>query len=259
MSSHKNVKASAAPAPGSILEVAWESGIERLDLPAILDSLASGQPGEVETIELRKENSSFVKYTPILAKMEEGVFTLTYVDGGTWLADGEEGGDAQGDLGTATYRQSAGTWRCEWTYKAGSTVSVEPTCTLFDPEAKETRLFKAYRRAIRDPAFRNTIFGDNPSCAITGETCRTVLDAAHILGVGHGGTDQLANGIVLRRDLHALFDANLLRLDSDGVFSIDPDLAAYGKILIEGKSKLNPAQTVMLRENIKKRNKKFDQ
>jgi hypothetical protein len=254
MSSRKNVNVSPAPASGSILEVAWESGIERLDLPAILALVASGQPGEVETIELRKENNSFVKYTPVLAKMDEGGFTLTYVDGGTWLSDGGEGGDAQGDLGTATYRQIAGAWHCSWTYRTKSTVSVAPKCTLLGPDEESVRLFKAYRRAIRDSAFRNTIFGDNPKCAITGETCRTVLEAAHILNVRDRGSDRLDNGIVLRRDLHALFDANLLRLDGDGVFSIDPGLATYAKILTEGKSKLDDDLTIMLKGNIKKRN-----
>jgi putative restriction endonuclease len=44
-------------------------------------------------------------------------------------------------------------------------------------------------------------------CAVTGERTLPVLDAAHIKPYAELGPHQLENGILLRKDLHALFDA----------------------------------------------------
>ncbi|WP_108515629.1 HNH endonuclease [Bradyrhizobium algeriense] len=54
------------------------------------------------------------------------------------------------------------------------------------------------------------------TCAITGSTTTEVLEAAHIK-VGKGVDDNsLENGILLRADIHALFDAGLIALTLDG-------------------------------------------
>lgn len=53
-------------------------------------------------------------------------------------------------------------------------------------------------------------------CLLTGETTQDVLEAAHIIPVGHGGNDLVGNGFCLRMDIHCLFDAGKLRIRSDG-------------------------------------------
>lgn len=53
-------------------------------------------------------------------------------------------------------------------------------------------------------------------CAITGERVLPVLDAAHIIPYAEGGQHQVSNGLLLRRDLHTLFD--------DGYLTVTPDL-----------------------------------
>lgn len=50
-------------------------------------------------------------------------------------------------------------------------------------------------------------------CALSGCPVVWSLDAAHIKSVRSGGTDDTANGLPLRRDLHALFDAGHLAFD----------------------------------------------
>jgi putative restriction endonuclease len=52
-------------------------------------------------------------------------------------------------------------------------------------------------------------------CAITGENIVPVLEAAHIQPVEREGTNDLTNGLVLRSDMHKLFD--------DGLIGIAPD------------------------------------
>lgn len=49
-------------------------------------------------------------------------------------------------------------------------------------------------------------------CAISGEPAVVVLDAAHIEPVKELGTDVVDNGLLLRADLHRLFDAGLITI-----------------------------------------------
>lgn len=44
-------------------------------------------------------------------------------------------------------------------------------------------------------------------CAVTGEQTLPALDAAHIRPFADGGAHEASNGILLRRDIHSLFDA----------------------------------------------------
>ena len=50
-------------------------------------------------------------------------------------------------------------------------------------------------------------------CAISGCTVKEVLDACHIQPHEAGGPATASNGILLRRDLHRLFDLGLIALD----------------------------------------------
>jgi putative restriction endonuclease len=43
-------------------------------------------------------------------------------------------------------------------------------------------------------------------CAVTGEKALPVLDAAHIQPVAYGGVHRIDNGLLLRSDIHTLFD-----------------------------------------------------
>lgn len=55
--------------------------------------------------------------------------------------------------------------------------------------------------------FRKMLLVQDSCCAVTGENCQEVLDAAHIVPVSNGGQEILFNGILLRADLHRLYDA----------------------------------------------------
>ena len=62
-------------------------------------------------------------------------------------------------------------------------------------------------------------------CAISGEKALPVLEAAHIQPVAEGGLHRLDNGLLLRSDVHTLFDR--------GYISVTPDhrvLVAAGKL-----------------------------
>ena len=57
-------------------------------------------------------------------------------------------------------------------------------------------------------------------CAVTGEKALPVLDAAHILPVGKGGEHQINNGLLLRTDVHRLFDKGYVTVTPDGRFLV---------------------------------------
>lgn len=52
-------------------------------------------------------------------------------------------------------------------------------------------------------------------CAMTGEKTLPVLEAAHIQGVAAGGTHSVSNGLLLRADLHTLFDRGYVTVTTD--------------------------------------------
>jgi len=52
-------------------------------------------------------------------------------------------------------------------------------------------------------------------CAVTKHKIRPTLEAAHIRPVAEGGENAVANGLLLRSDVHRMFDRGLVSIDSD--------------------------------------------
>lgn len=65
----------------------------------------------------------------------------------------------------------------------------------------------AFRLGVTD-AYRR-------ECAISRGRVLPALDAAHIRPYGEGGEHELSNGILLRRDIHRVFDAGYVTFDED--------------------------------------------
>ena len=57
-------------------------------------------------------------------------------------------------------------------------------------------------------------------CAVTGERTLPALEAAHIRPYAEGGEHSAANGILMRRDIHSLFDAGYVTVTSDHRFEV---------------------------------------
>ncbi len=64
----------------------------------------------------------------------------------------------------------------------------------------------------------------NNKCCISGETCQELLEAAHIQEYLNELSNHIQNGILLRVDLHRLFDNGLLFIDSNYTIHISPIL-----------------------------------
>lgn len=65
----------------------------------------------------------------------------------------------------------------------------------------------AFRVQLTDTYFRK--------CAVTGEKTLPALEAAHIKAFAESGPYQMGNGILLRADLHKLFDSGYITITSD--------------------------------------------
>ena len=60
----------------------------------------------------------------------------------------------------------------------------------------------------------------NRRCAITRERTLPALEAAHIRPYADGGTHEAQNGLLLRRDIHSLFDAGYVTVTPDLRFEV---------------------------------------
>ena len=63
-------------------------------------------------------------------------------------------------------------------------------------------------------------------CAITREKALPVLQAAHIKPIAEGGQHQISNGLLLRSDIHALFDRGYVTVSPDLQFRVSQRLKA---------------------------------
>jgi putative restriction endonuclease len=86
-----------------------------------------------------------------------------------------------------------------------------------DPRPVRQRLGQgAFRVMVTDTYERR--------CAITRERALPVLEAAHIRPVSAGGEHDLANGLLLRSDVHRLFDRGYVTVTPDRVFRVSSRL-----------------------------------
>jgi putative restriction endonuclease len=63
-------------------------------------------------------------------------------------------------------------------------------------------------------------------CAVTGEKTLPVLEAAHIKPYALNGPHRVSNGILLRSDLHKLFDLGYVTITPDLKLRVSPRLKA---------------------------------
>ena len=88
---------------------------------------------------------------------------------------------------------------------------------LFDPsniKNARKRISKMLAQRRGQPAFRNALLDAyDRKCAITGCEVVEVLEAAHIYPYRGSDTNKVVNGLLLRADVHTLFDSGLIAVD----------------------------------------------
>ena len=92
-------------------------------------------------------------------------------------------------------------------------------------------------RARKQAELRKRLLMIDPQCAITGERFPILLEAAHVVSKANDGADIETNAILLRADLHRLFDGGAFRIRKNGAIIIKRrDLPSEYLNLLHGKS-----------------------
>ncbi|MDJ0391079.1 HNH endonuclease [Roseomonas sp. E05] len=107
----------------------------------------------------------------------------------------------------------------------------------FDPDSQNDlrdRAIRSIRVRRGQPAFRNALLeAYGGRCAITGCAVEDVLEAAHITPYLGAHTNYVWNGLLLRTDLHTLFDCGLLSIEPKRRTVVVADAlraSSYGKL-----------------------------
>lgn len=91
--------------------------------------------------------------------------------------------------------------------------------TAFDPDADEDSRLKVLAQVSRRqgaPRFRRALLqAYEGRCAMSRYDAEPALEAAHILPYRGPQTNHITNGLLLRADLHDLFDLGLVAVDTD--------------------------------------------
>ena len=105
---------------------------------------------------------------------------------------------------------------------------------------------RTVRPRLGQGTFRYALEQAYGQCAVTGEHSLPALDAAHIVPYGDGGDHALENGLLLRADVHRLFDRGYVTVTPDYEFRVSRRLREdydNGKVYYQhdGKTIWTPA------------------
>lgn len=126
-----------------------------------------------------------------------------------------------------------------------------------DIEDGRKRVLRAVHARQGQQAFRRKLISAyGARCAITGERAEWVLEAAHITPYRGTKTNATANGMLLRADIHTLFDLALIAIDPDTrkvkvskTLGRTPYVKLRGKKLTEPHAASARPSTAALREH----------
>ena len=82
----------------------------------------------------------------------------------------------------------------------------------------------ALRRTNQSKFRRDVLKVGNHQCILTQERILDVLEAAHIVPVGQGGTDLVGNGMCMRADIHRLYDGGKIRIEPSGAVTLNDQI-----------------------------------
>jgi hypothetical protein len=108
----------------------------------------------------------------------------------------------------------------------------------------------AFRKALLD-AFHGT-------CCVTGSKVEALLEAAHIIPHSTETNYSVFNGLLLRTDIHTLFDLGLLCITESGVVKIDSSLKNSEYFQHDGDRVMGSELPSEMGQNLRERNKYFN-
>lgn len=126
-----------------------------------------------------------------------------------------------------------------------------------DKEFADEIMLAAIKTRRGQPYFRKKLLEHyNNSCIVTGCKIDGLLEAAHIVPHSKGGDYSKCNGLLLRSDIHNLYDLNLLSVDPDGFLHISDKCIESEYEVYNAKKVLNSISD-NLRRNLKNKFETF--
>jgi hypothetical protein len=125
----------------------------------------------------------------------------------------------------------------------------------------EQRIISSILSRRGQPKFRQSLLSTfNETCCISRNKTVEVLEAAHITPHTEETNYSITNGLLLRADIHTLYDLNLLGIDENGLVHISPALRdseyfQYAGVNIEEEIPKSMADNLRHRFELFKRNK----
>lgn len=117
--------------------------------------------------------------------------------------------------------------------------SIEEECLdAIPPDEVEKVLTQVRRNQGKFKGFLKTIWG--AQCAVSKCTEEAILEAAHIIPYSVGRDYSKSNGLLLRADIHALFDAYLLSIDADGRVHVADSIKDIAYTSLQGQLLARP-------------------
>jgi len=129
--------------------------------------------------------------------------------------------DAQWGVSTITITKGATKGKAEW--KGYDDSSMNGVCEwqrLDIPLRGERRKITTTRLQREQAKLRDDLLVIDQSCVLTGETTKSTLEAAHVIPVSDRGRDSVSNAILLRSDIHRLYDSGAFEIQPSGELKI---------------------------------------
>jgi hypothetical protein len=193
------------------------------------------------TLEWWTVERCFVSYvtSSVITSRNDGLFELKIV-----YSRGRNAHVPEGAVyGTATIllSQSAKAGKAYW-HERGKIAVEEPAhwrrVTLSVVHKKARKRYQVTKAERRQAMFRLALLARYRCCAITGESTPSALEAAHVIAASADGNEIIGNGILLRADIHRLYDSNAFAISRTGKITIAknyPLSKAYERLLRKAK------------------------
>ncbi len=206
------------------IRIKWHYATEYLDI----DTSSLPRPGQwLETCEYWPDERDTICYTVhcLSTSLKGDLFTMTLKydpDRNPELAERSYWGTSTVEVDLKA-RIAKATWKDDTDNSRDGSVN----CRVDNDAIFEEVVRRAAQVNARpqQALMRRILLDQFGECALTGEKTPEVLDVAHINAAGIGGKASVANGILLRTDVHRLWDCGLLSIDAAGKASLKREVS----------------------------------
>jgi len=121
----------------------------------------------------------------------------------------------------------------------GEEVNLENESPIDEGDDERNKILRLIRARQGQSKFRSQLIKQYGKCVISGCDVITVLEAAHVIGYKGAKSNNLSNGLLLRADIHTLFDRGLIAISPiTRQVLVSPSLNTSEYFLFEGKELL---------------------